>query len=168
MADYRKLIPHILKFEGGYAGNIDGKICTMKGVTLEVFQSAFGRHKTCNDLRKITTEQWEFIYKTMFWDRCHGDEIVDQNVANIIVDWCWGSGNSGIRKVQAILGVKTDGIIGRKTLAAINNYPDQKELFNRIKKSRNDFFVNLAKYPKYKKFLIGWQKRGNSLVYDKW
>ena len=29
MADYKKLIPTVLKYEGGYAGNIDGKICTI-------------------------------------------------------------------------------------------------------------------------------------------
>jgi len=37
MANIKSLIPIILKWEGGYAGNIDGKVCTMKGVTLEVF-----------------------------------------------------------------------------------------------------------------------------------
>ena len=26
MDDYKKLIPTVLKWEGGYAGNIDGKI----------------------------------------------------------------------------------------------------------------------------------------------
>ena len=37
MAIYTKLTPIVLKWEGGYAGNIDGMTCTMKGVTLAAY-----------------------------------------------------------------------------------------------------------------------------------
>ena len=49
MASYKKLKPIVLKWEGGYAGNIDGMICTMKGVTLATFRKYFGKSKTCKD-----------------------------------------------------------------------------------------------------------------------
>ena len=69
MASYKKLKPIVLKWEGGYAGNIDGQICTMKGVTLATFRSYFGKSKTCNDLRNITDYQWDSIFIQRYWNR---------------------------------------------------------------------------------------------------
>ena len=62
MANYKKLKPIVLKWEGGYAGNIDGMICTMKGVTLATFRKYFGKSKTCKDLRNISDTQWDTIH----------------------------------------------------------------------------------------------------------
>ena len=86
MADYKKLIPTVLKYEGGYAGNIDGKICTMKGVTLDTYRKYFGRQKTCKELRGISNAEWEYIFKEGFWDRWRADEINSQSIANLLVD----------------------------------------------------------------------------------
>lgn len=92
MADYKKLIPTVLKWEGGYAGNIDGKTCTMKGVTLEVFRNYYGLFKNCNDLKKITADQWENIFVDGYWNRWKADQINNQSIANLLVDWTWASG----------------------------------------------------------------------------
>jgi lysozyme family protein len=40
MADYKKLIPHILKWEGGWANDsVDKGGPTMKGITLNTYKS---------------------------------------------------------------------------------------------------------------------------------
>lgn len=80
----------------------------------------------------MTREQWEYIFKTRFWDRWKADDIDNQAIANLLVDWVWASGVYGIKYPQAVLGVKTDGIVGLKTLAAINYYPNKKELFEKL------------------------------------
>jgi len=63
-----------------------------------------------------------------------------------------------------VLGVKDDGIVGPNTLYAINNYPDQKALFNKLWLRRKDHFVSIANSrPANKKFLKGWLNRLNDL-----
>ena len=159
MADYKKLIPTVLKYEGGYAGNIDGKICTMKGVTLDIYRKYFGRQKTCKELKGISNAEWEYIFKEGFWDRWKADDINNQSIANLLVDWCWTSGIYGIKYPQRILGVKDDGIVGDKTIAAVNNYPNQKELFDKLWNRRKKHFEDIAKTHNRAKFLNGWLRR---------
>ena len=164
MAVYTKLIPIILKWEGGYAGNIDGMTCTMKGVTLATYRKYFGKNKNCKDLKAITNAEWDLIFKEGFWDKWKADDIESQAIANLLVDWCWASGVYGIKLPQRVLGVKDDGIVGKKTIAAINDYPDKKELFQKLWNRRKKQFQDIAKNGK-EKFLKGWLNRLNDFKY---
>lgn len=164
MAVYTKIIKKILKWEGGYAGNIDGATCTMKGVTLSTYRRFFGKEKTCKDLKEITQAEWDYIFKKGFWDRWKADDIENQSIAELLVDWCWTSGVWGIKFPQRVLGVNDDGIVGPKTLAAINDYEDQEELFNKLWNRRKKHFQDIAKGGKAK-FLSGWLNRLNDFKY---
>jgi lysozyme family protein len=170
MADLKKLVPHVLKWEGGYAGNIDGMICTMKGVTLATYRQYCKdnglKRPNCNDLKHIPDNHWMAIIKKMFWDKWKADEIKNQSIANLLVDWVWGSGTYGIKYPQQVLGVVVDGIVGKKTIAAINNYPNQKELFQKLWNRRKKHFEDLAKSPSKAKFLKGWLNRLNDLKWN--
>lgn len=166
MASLLYFAPLLKRLEGGYAGNIDGKTCTMKGITLEVYQKHFGMNKTCSDLRKISDAEWYTITKADYWDVVRADEIVNQSVANIIVDWVFNSGKSVIKRIQKIVGVTPDGIFGKITLAAINN-ADQEELFNKIKASRREFYDEIIeRNPSKAKFKRGWYSRLNHFRYN--
>ena len=167
MADYRKLKPFILRWEGGYINDqADLGKQTNKGVTLSTYRSVFGKNKTVSDLKKITDEQWEFIFKKFYWDKWKADDIKDQNVANILVDWLWCSGSYGINIPQRVLGVSVDGIVGSKTIAAINAR-DGRELFDTIKQERKDFIDRICQTrPQNRKFKNGWMNRINSLAYE--
>ena len=167
MADYRKLKPFILRWEGGYINDqADLGKQTNKGVTLSTYRSVFGKNKTVSDLKKITYEQWEFIFKKFYWDKWKADDIKDQNVANILVDWLWCSGSYGIKIPQRVLGVSVDGIVGSKTIAAINAR-DGRELFDTIKQERKDFIDRICQTrPQNRKFKNGWMNRINSLAYE--
>lgn len=164
MAVYTKIIKKILKWEGGYAGNIDGATCTMKGVTLATYRRFFGKEKTCKDLKEITQAEWDYIFKKGFWDRWKADDIDNQSIAELLVDWCWTSGVWGIKFPQRVLGVNDDGIVGPKTLAAINDYENQEELFNKLWNRRKKHFQDIAKGGKAK-FLGGWLNRLNDFKY---
>jgi len=164
MATYTKVIKKILKWEGGYAGNIDGAICTMKGVTLATYRRFFGKEKNCKDLKEITQAEWDYIFKKGFWDRWKADDIKNQSIAELLVDWVWTSGVWGIKFPQRVLGVNDDGIVGPKTLAAINSYEDQEELFNKLWNRRKKHFQDIAKGGKAK-FLGGWLNRLNDFKY---
>lgn len=165
MADYRNIIPFIKRWEGGYVNHPNDKGgCTNMGVTISTFRQYYGRNKTCEDLRKLTEEQWQYIFKKGFWDRIQGDKIECQSVANMIADYVWASGVYGIKYVQKLLGVSPDGVIGAKTLLAINSYPSSKELFERIRQRRLDHFDAIVKNnPSQKVFLKGWKRRVNSM-----
>ena len=165
MAKYTKLIQKVLKWEGGYAGNIDGMTCTMKGVTLATYRKFFGSNKTCKDLKEITQAEWDLIFKEGYWDKWRADEINNQSIADLLVDWTWASGRYGIILPQRVLGVKDDGVVGPKTIAAINNYPNQKGLFWKLWIRRKRHFENIAKNGK-EKFLKGWLHRLEDFTYN--
>lgn len=172
MADYKKLVPYILKWEGGWSNDkADKGGPTMKGVTLAVYtayRNKLGKSiPTQNDLKNISKEEWEDILKSMYWDRWKGDEINNQSIANLLVDWVWTSGSYGIVYPQRLLGLVDDGIVGPKTLSAINSYPNQKVLFDKLWTRRKQHFTSIAKSrPNNQKFLKGWLNRLNDFKYS--
>ena len=161
MAKYEKLIPTVLKWEGSFVNHpSDPGGATNSGVTLSTFRSVYGKDKTVQDLKNMTRKQWEYIFKTRFWDRWKADDIDNQSIANLLVDWLWASGVYGIKYPQEVLGVKTDGIVGLKTLAAINYYPNKKELFDKLWNRRKKHFEDIVRNrPQSKVFLKGWLRR---------
>ena len=153
----------LLRWEGGYAGNIDGQTCTMSGVTLNTYRAFYGKNKDCSDLRKITREEWFEIFRKGFYDRVKGDQIRNDSICLLIVDFAYNSGvKTAIRQVQKALGCTADGIIGPKTLAAINA-EDADDVFQNIWAQRYWFYWNLAQKPSKAKFLKGWLNRLNSI-----
>lgn len=168
MANHLLLIPKVLKWEGGFVNHPNDKGgATNKGVTLQTFRKYFGKTKTVNDLKNITNEQWQYIFKNGFWDRWKADLIKNQSIAELLVDWLYNSGTWGIKYPQQVLGVVPDGVVGQKTLSAINNYPNQEELFNRLWNRRKKHYEDIVKKnPSQKVFLRGWMNRLNSFRYN--
>lgn len=167
MANHKILEPFILKCEGGFVYDKDDLGgATNMGVTLSTYRSVFGCKKTAKDLKRMTRVQWGIIFKKYYWDKWKADDIKDQNVANILVDWFWCSGSYGIKIPQQVLGVSVDGIVGSKTIAAINAR-DGRELFDTIKQERKDYIDRICQTrPQNKKFKKGWLNRINSLDYE--
>ncbi len=171
MADVNKLTPHILKWEGGFVNDPDDLGgATNMGVTMNTY-IAYCRRKgypvpTVTRLKNLSEKQWTDILKTMYWDRFRADEIHSQSVADICVDWLWLSGVTAIKRVQSILGVKPDGIVGPVTLSAINSR-SALPLFGAIKQSRLAHIDELCtKRPKNEKYRLGWTNRLNDLVFQ--
>ena len=173
MADARKLMPHVLRWEGGFVNDpLDAGGATMKGVTLATFRRFYGQGASVARLKAITDAQWLHIFKTGYWDKCLADRIVSQSVANAIVDWAYNSGPAtAAKKVQAILAevfsvpLKIDGAIGPKTIAAING-ADPRRLFDEVQRSRLAFVEAIVRNkPSQVKFLNGWRNRINSLKF---
>ena len=105
--------------------------------------------------------------KSLYWDKWKADQIKSQSVANILVDWVWASGNYGVKIPQKLLGVTADGIVGKNTLAAVNNYPSQHELFDKIRQERLDYIDRICKSrPTNEKYRRGWCNRINNLYFE--
>lgn len=145
---------------------LDNGGATMIGVTIGTYRT-YCKYKgkkvpTKTDLKNITYKEWRDIVHTMYWSKWKADLIENQHVANMIVDWVWASGQGiGIKRVQKLLGVTADGIVGPKTLAAVNSQ-DPKELFTKVYNARAAHFNAIVKNnPSQKKWLKGWMNRIN-------
>lgn len=171
MANSSKLVPFILQWEGGFVNDPDDLGgATNKGITIGAF-TEYKKRKgqkapTVADLKNISDAEWHDVFKSLYWDRWKADEIKNQSVANILVDWVWASGSHGIKRPQRLLGVKADGIVGKQTIAALNAM-DAATLFKMIKDDRAKFIDEICKArPKNEKYRKGWMNRINAIRYE--
>ncbi|MBD5251767.1 MAG: peptidoglycan domain protein [Bacteroides sp.] len=190
MANVEKLVPFIIQFEAGvtpagltgeklfekarktgYANDLDDLGgATMVGVTIATYKE-YCRKKgypvpTIDRLRNMTYAQWLDILKTMFWDRWQADKIANQSVAEILVDWVWASGKYGITIPQQVLGVTVDGVVGPKTLAALNKQ-NPAQFFARIVAERKAYIDRIcASRPVNNKYKRGWLNRLNAIKFQ--
>lgn len=173
MAKIELLVPKLLKWEGGFVNHTNDKGgATNKGITIDTYKYYRIRKglstPTVEDLKNISDKEWMDVLKTSYWDKWKADNISNQSIANLLVDWHWGSGVYGIKYPQQVLGVDADGIVGVKTLSAINGYPNQEELFQKLWNRRKLHFEDIVKRdPSQKVFLKGWMNRLNDYKFEK-
>jgi lysozyme family protein len=173
MADVNLFAPKLFAAEGGYVNDpVDSGGETNKGVTLATLRGIGvdvdgDGDVDSTDLKALTRQQVvEDVLKPKFWDAWHADQIRNQSIAELLVSWVWGSGIVGIKEPQRVLGVTPDGVVGTKTLAAINDYPDQRELHQRLWDAYKRFIEDLVvRKPQNKRFYRGWINRLYTLKY---
>ncbi len=167
MAQKTALKAWVKKWEGGYSNHPnDLGHETNMGVTIATFRTFYGADRTVEELKNLTEEQWNYIFDG-FWSPWKADQIKSQPIANICFDWGWASGaKTAIKQVQKLLGVAVDGIVGPKTLAAINA-AEPRELFDKIKEARLAFVRDIvARNPSQARFSRGWTNRINDIKYE--
>ncbi len=174
MADIDLYIPFLEKWEGGFAHHpADRGGATCKGVTLATWQQ-LGTDKDGDgvigrsDLRLIgRNDLVERVLRPHFWNRWQADRIRTQSIAELLVDWMWMSGPYTIRLAQKELKVEMDGVVGNRTLYAINNCIDQHNLFYRLKVARYAHLYRIVGHrPANKVFLEGWLNRVRDLKFS--
>ena len=170
MANSSKLGPPIRRRERSFVNDPnDLGGATNKGTPTRTF-TEYKKRKgqkapTVDDLKNISDADWHDVFKSLYWDRWKADEIKNQAVANILVDWVWASGSHGIKRPQRLLGVKADGIVGKQTIAAVNAM-DAATLFKMIKDDRAKFIDEICRArPENEKYRKGWMNRINAMHY---
>lgn len=104
------------------------------------------------------------FYKHTFYNNYRIGIINNGSLQEIIFDWFVNSGLWGSKGVQRTLNeffnadLKLDGIIGNKTLTAINSC-EPEALFDTIKLARIKYYHVIAKKGQNQKFLKGWLRR---------
>jgi len=168
--DITLLAPVVAKWEGGYVNDaIDKGGPTNMGITLATWKH-IGYDKNNDrlvnsaDIKLLNQADFKVVLRK-YWDNWQADDIKNQSIANILVDWYWGSGKWGIVIPQRILGVVQDGIAGRKTVSAVNAQNPRifhKQVFDARVKFLNDIVKN---NPSQKKFIKGWLNRLNDFKF---
>lgn len=170
MANHTLLIPIILRWEGGFANDpLDQGGATFRGVTIATYRDYRKRRgyasTSVDDLKAMTSLEWQDIFKSLYWDRWRADSIDNQALANILVDWVWASGSNGIRIPQRMLGVTPDGIVGPRTIDALNAQKPA-EFFHEIKAARIQFVEDIVRRkPPQARFIKGWKNRINEFEF---
>lgn len=190
MADMNMMVPHILRWECGVTrkegesgaalfaraakrGVIndphDTGGATMCGVTLKTYKEWCRRKgypkPTVERLARLDYDTWRSVLKDLFWDRCSADGIKNGSVALMLVDWCWVNGAQAIRDAQTAFSLVADGIVGVKTLAALNG-SDAREVLERLRAAREKSYRDIVKRrPASQRYLNGWINRTESIEF---
>lgn len=174
MAKFEDFAGKLLRLEGGYVNHpMDRGGPTKYGVILSIWKE-YGHDMDgdgdidADDIKLLSEEDAKFIAKKLFWDYFLADRINNSSVAEFIVDWGYNSGRKTVaKKVQQLLGMPDDGIVGEQTLRKIND-ADASLLFNSLKTSRIVFLNNIIKRsPNQIVFYRGWMNRVNSFEFQK-
>lgn len=100
------------------------------------------------------------FYKKEFWDKLRLDEINNQNVAEEIMVFAVNAGiKAAIKAAQKVVGTTQDGVIGSKTINALNAY-DPVAFDSAYDKVEIEYYEMLvAKNPGFQKYINGWRNR---------
>ncbi|MDH5445591.1 MAG: N-acetylmuramidase [Gammaproteobacteria bacterium] len=113
------------------------------------------------DIRNLTEQQAKDIYKRDYWDKVKGDDINSQEIAENLFDTAVNMGpKAASRLAQMALELEpVDGIIGPKSLAAINTKDEELFIaeFTIAKIARYAYICN--KNRSQSKYLLGWVNR---------
>ncbi|WP_028312000.1 glycoside hydrolase family 108 protein [Derxia gummosa] len=172
MADFDKALALTLKAEGGYSKDPDdpgGE--TWKGIARNrqprwpgwalidaaKNQASFPANLDQNaDLQELVRT----FYRNEFWNRIHGDDIAQQEVAEAIFDFGVNAGAAlSVRLAQAAVQAEVDGAVGGDTLARLNAVEPHAflALFTVAKIAR---YVSLCEQNAgNRKYFYGWVRR---------
>ncbi len=154
--NFKGSLKHVLVHEGGWADHPrDPGGATMKGVTLATYRRHFGADKSKDNLRNITDEELEQIYRSGYWSKCHCEEL-PKGLDYAVFDAAVNSGPGRSAKwLQAAVGAKVDGDIGPKTLAKVKEN-DAIHATDIMCDRRLNFLRNLSTWSAFGK---GWTRR---------
>ena len=146
----------VLKHEGGFVNHPkDPGGMTNLGVTRTNWELYLDHDVTEADMRALTPEMVKPFYKKNYWDRIRGDEL-PSGVDYAAYDLAVNSGTGRAAKyLQQIAGVTADGVIGPRSLKAIQKC-DAEDVVDEICNMRMDFLKNLSTFDT---FGDGWTDR---------
>jgi lysozyme family protein len=156
----KEVFPHALKtilhHEGGWADHPkDPGGATMKGVTLNTYSKFIGRDATKDELKAISDEQLEQIYRSLYWNRAACDQL-PTGVDLVVFDMAVNSGpGRAVKLLQEIVGSTPDGGIGPQTLTAVAKQ-NPLSLIKQYSEARRVFYKSLGAYITFGK---GWLRR---------
>lgn len=167
MGNFEKSVAIVLAHEGSRFTNDpnDAGGPTKFGITLPTWAEYFGKAGQASDIQNLTVDVATAIYKKLYWDAMGLDLITDPSVALCLFDQGVLQGKSTvIHKMQELVGINSDGVIGPMTALAINKEPGQKLAFRFIRADLHRYNKIVAGKLSQIEFLDGWDDRLFSLL----
>ena len=154
--NWEKSLEVILHHEGGYVNHPkDPGGETNMGVTKRVYED-FGGTK---DMKELTKEDVEPIYKKNYWDRVKGDDL-PEGLDLMIFDFAVNAGTGRAAKfIQRLVNTTVDGGIGPNTLGKIKEYVVTygiEETITSYALMRQNYYESLSTFDTFGK---GWTRR---------
>jgi lysozyme family protein len=157
ISNWQKSFELMLKSEGGFVNHpSDPGGMTNLGVTKATWENWVGRESDEAEMRGLTPEKVEPLYKKKYWDAVRGDEIENGGVAYLLFDFAVNAGvGRSIKTLQTAVGVTPDGGFGPMTMAAVQAI-DPVELIEKFSQAKEDFYRSLTTFSTFGK---GWLNR---------
>ena len=154
--NWEKSLEVILHHEGGYVNHPkDPGGETNMGVTKRVYED-FGGTK---DMKDLTHEDVEPIYKKNYWDRVKGDDL-PEGLDLMIFDFAVNAGTGRAAKfIQRLVNTTVDGGIGPNTLGKIKEYVVTygiEETITSYALMRQNYYESLSTFDTFGR---GWTRR---------
>lgn len=153
-ANWKRSIQLVLQSEGGYVDHpSDPGGRTNLGVTQSVWENWIGHVSNEKEMRSLTPEMVEPLYKKKYWDACRCDDL-PSGIDYLVFDFAVNAGvGRSAKTLQTVVGTTPDGAIGSKTIAAVNTTDD---LINKFSDEKARFYKSL---PTFSVFGRGWVSR---------
>lgn len=161
---FAEVLPVTLRYEGGYSNDPhDPGGPTMKGVIQRVYDGyRDGRGQPRQSVRRISDAEVLDIYRANYWNLVRGDEL-PPGLDLAVFDFGVNSGPAtATRKLQAVLGLRQDGMMGAATLAEAARR-DPVWLIRQYIQARRAYLRSL---PTFWRFGEGWMSRCEDLEHQ--
>ena len=155
-SNWQKSFELMLKSEGGFVNHpSDPGGMTNLGVTKATWENWVGRESDEAEMRGLTPEKVEPLYKKKYFDAVRGDEL-PMGLDYLMFDFAVNAGaGRAIKTLQTAVGVTPDGGFGPMTMAAVQAV-DPNELIERFSQAKEDFYRSLTTFATFGK---GWLNR---------
>lgn len=156
LASFEGSLAEVLRHEGGFVQHpADPGGATKHGITRATLSRFRGRPVSVEDVRALTREEAGTIYRRLYWEPIRGAEL-PAGIDLALFDFAVNSGpDRAVRRLQDVLGVPADGIVGPRTLAAARN-AEAADVIRRLTRARLAFLSGLASWPIFGR---GWRSR---------
>jgi lysozyme family protein len=153
---FDRALTAVLKHEGGWSDHkADPGGATNLGITIGTYRRYINRNGTKDDLKRLTVAQAAVCYRRHYWDKVKADDL-PAGIDYAVFDFAVNSGPGRAAKyLQAVLGVKQDGVIGPVTIAAARSAPAVRTIHSLC--DRRLAFLRALKT--WEDFGRGWQSR---------
>ena len=166
MSNYNECLKIILMHEGGYVNHPkDPGGETNLGVTKRVYEEWGGT----KEMKDLTVEDVEPIYKKNYWDKIKGDDLPD-GLDLCVFDFGVNAGPGRAAKfLQKLLGVTQDGGIGPQTLGALQSaigedkVTQSREMIEKYQSMRQEYYEGLSTFDTFGK---GWTRRVEETTHE--
>jgi len=168
MTKFEYAIEKTLQHEGGYIDHpADPGGATQMGISLRWYKEHVDPEATASTIIGLTKERVLDLYEKYFW-KPEYDLIHEKDVAAKVFDMAVNMGErQAVKLVQRACqacgkNIEDDGVIGQKTLQAINS-AEVDTMLAAIRATQAGFYRGLVmKKPSNEAFIKGWLRRAYS------